>query len=59
MGTGASRSYQSLQPCRGVAALRVALYHLGIAIASPRYFGISGFAVPFLSATPASTFSSS
>jgi peptidoglycan/LPS O-acetylase OafA/YrhL len=46
MGTGASRSYQSLQACRGIAALLVALYHLGIAIASPRYFGISGFAVP-------------
>ena len=41
-----SRNYQSLQACRGVAALLVVLYHLGIAVAAPQYFGIAGFAYP-------------
>src|ERR1700689_5491333 len=41
-----SRNYQSLQACRGVAALLVVLYHLGIAIAAPQYFGVAGFAYP-------------
>ena len=41
-----SRNYRSLQACRGVAALLVVLYHLGIAIAAPQYFGIAGFAYP-------------
>jgi peptidoglycan/LPS O-acetylase OafA/YrhL len=39
--------YKSLQACRGYAALLVVLYHLGLAIASPKYFGIERFAVPF------------
>jgi exopolysaccharide production protein ExoZ len=39
--------YKSIQGCRAVAALLVVLYHLGIAVASRKYFGASLFAVPF------------
>jgi peptidoglycan/LPS O-acetylase OafA/YrhL len=39
--------YKSLQACRGYAALLVVLLHLGLAIASPKYFGLKPFAVPF------------
>ena len=41
--------YKSIQGCRAVAALLVVLHHLGKAVASPKYFGASGFAVPFIS----------
>jgi len=39
--------YKSLQACRGYAALLVVLYHLGLAIGSPKYFGIRQFGLPF------------
>ena len=39
--------YKSLQACRAIAAMLVVLLHLGGAIASEKYFGISAFSVPF------------
>ena len=39
--------YKSLQAGRAIAAILVVLFHLGGAIASEKYFGISAFAVPF------------
>ena len=39
--------YKSIQGCRAVAALLVVLYHLGLAIASAKYFGARLFALPF------------
>lgn len=35
--------YQSLQACRGIAALLVLLFHLGGTFASAKYFGYAGF----------------
>jgi len=40
---------KALQACRGLAALLVVLFHLGLAIASHKYFGIESFGRPFLS----------
>ena len=45
-GAGGTR-YASLQALRGVAALMVVLYHLGLHISQPKYFDIAAFAVPF------------
>jgi len=39
--------YKSLQASRAIAAILVVLLHLGGAIASEKYFGISAFSVPF------------
>jgi peptidoglycan/LPS O-acetylase OafA/YrhL len=39
--------YHSLQLCRAVAALLVVLFHLGGAIASPKYFALPELARPF------------
>ena len=39
--------FKSLQACRGLAALLVVLFHLGLAIASPKYFNIESFGRPF------------
>ncbi len=41
--------FKSIQACRAFAALLVVLFHLGMAVASPRYFGASVFAHPFIS----------
>jgi exopolysaccharide production protein ExoZ len=35
--------YKSIQACRGLAALQVALYHLGAGLAAPKYLGIDLF----------------
>jgi exopolysaccharide production protein ExoZ len=40
--------YRSVQGCRALAAVLVVLHHLGAAMASPKYFGASSFALPFL-----------
>jgi exopolysaccharide production protein ExoZ len=40
--------YKSIQGCRAFAALLVVLYHLGVAMASGKYFGATLFAVPFI-----------
>ncbi len=39
--------FRSLQICRGLAAALVTLYHLGGAIAAPKYFDLPLFAAPF------------
>lgn len=39
--------YKSLQGCRAIAAILVVLFHLGITIASTKYFGIDAFSIPF------------
>jgi exopolysaccharide production protein ExoZ len=39
--------YQSLQSGRAIAAVLVLLYHLGLAIAAEKYFGIKEFSIPF------------
>ena len=39
--------FNSLQFCRAIAAMLVVLYHLGIAIASSKYFDFPSFAIPF------------
>lgn len=41
-----SRNFESLQACRGIAALLVVLYHLGLAIAAPKYFNVAEFGRP-------------
>lgn len=41
--------FKTIQACRALAALFVVLYHLGLAVASPRYFGVSAFGQPFIS----------
>jgi peptidoglycan/LPS O-acetylase OafA/YrhL len=40
--------YKSIQGCRAVAALLVVLYHLGVALSSPKYFGASVLRLPFV-----------
>lgn len=40
--------YKSLQGSRGVAAIFVVLFHLGLTISLDKYFGIDGFSIPFL-----------
>lgn len=39
--------YKSLQASRALAAIFVVLFHLGSAIASEKYFGITRFSIPF------------
>jgi peptidoglycan/LPS O-acetylase OafA/YrhL len=43
------RTFFSLQICRGVAALLVVLFHLGAALAAPKYFDTPAFNRIFLS----------
>jgi len=40
--------FKSIQGCRALAALLVVLHHLGGALASPKYFGVAAFALPFV-----------
>lgn len=40
--------YKSLQGSRGIAAIFVVLFHLGLTISLDKYFGIDGFSIPFL-----------
>ncbi len=50
-GTAGNQSgcflYLSIQACRAVAALLVALFHLGLLSANNKYFGAKGFDIPF------------
>jgi exopolysaccharide production protein ExoZ len=39
--------YKSLQAGRAAAAVAVLLFHLGSTLATPRYFGLPAFAIPF------------
>ncbi|MFI3218435.1 MAG: acyltransferase [Methylococcales bacterium] len=39
--------YKSLQASRAIAAILVLLFHLGRIIAAEKYFGITGFSIPF------------
>ena len=40
--------YKSLQGSRGIAAVFVVLFHLGLTISLDKYFGIKEFSIPFL-----------